>query len=172
MPPAADTRWLDAHQRLLAATRADPRPVDHDAVAEVRDLLTAYAVFYDAGDVEAILSVFAPDATYTTFLGTFHGTAELRANFTPLVKRYRRAAHLLANVTVHVRTAEQAEAASYLHAVVQTHDGVAYSLVGSYEDTLVRRDGSWLIANRTVHDGLAYTVDPIEPANRLGGHDE
>ena len=164
----ARTDWLAAHQELLRR-KACATPVDGHAqhVDAIRDLLVAYAVHYDAGDTEAMLALFEPDAVYESMLGRCEGREALRANFGPLIDRYARTAHLVVNSTVHVVTDTEAEAASYLHAIVQTRDDVAYGFCGSYQDQLTRRSGGWRIAHRFVADGLAYHADPIEPAKRL-----
>ena len=154
----------------MLSTSDDGGPENAEEARLITDVLIAYTVFYDAGDIDQVLSLFAPDATYSSFLGTFSGTTELRTNFAPLVARYRRSAHLLSNVTISLRGPEAAHANSYVHAVMQPHDGPAYAFVGSYEDTLAKRDGRWRIVTRTVHDGLAYAVEPIEPAERLPDH--
>jgi uncharacterized protein (TIGR02246 family) len=137
-------------------------------LAEINALLVRYVVAYDAGDIDGILATFTPEATYSTFLGSFRGHAEIRKNFVELVSRYEKTAHLLANTTVRLTSEGTAQACSYVHAAVQTIDGLAYAFVGGYDDELRQHEGRWRIQRRDVHDGIAYTIAAIVPSDRLG----
>ncbi|WP_168588570.1 nuclear transport factor 2 family protein [Saccharopolyspora sp. ASAGF58] len=165
---APRTDWLAAHQEILRRkTLAAPVEGHAEHAHAITDLLVAYAVHYDAGDLDSMIELFEPDATYESLLGRCEGHDALRANFAPLIARYARTAHLVVNSTVHVTSSTAADAVSYLHALVQTRDGIAYGLCGSYQDQVTRRSGTWRIARRFVADGLAYRTEQIEPADRL-----
>ena len=166
-PDAAN--WLSAHRDLLLRKRGGGVPANPVDEAGVIDLLSAYAVFYDAGDIDALLDLFSPDATYASYLGSYTGHADLRANFAPLVERYDGAAHMVTNTTVLVTSENEAEAVSYLLAQIQTNDGVAYAFTGTYQDRLERTDGLWRFKSRLVLDGLAHTINAIPVENRLPG---
>jgi len=160
--------WLAAHLRLLAAKAAAPAvPGWAEHTLLIADVLTAYAAHYDAGDIDGMLDQFEPDAEYSNVFWTCTGHDELRESLKPLVARYERSCHFVVNSTIWVKSATSASAVSYLHAVVQTHDGVSYALGASYQDELGQRDGRWRIRRRNVVDGLAYRVEAIDPALRL-----
>lgn len=165
-----DASWLSPHQALLRSTSPAAAP-DAAAAAEIQDLLVRYAVCYDAGDVDGVLDTFTADATYETFLGTFEETDQIRQNFAGLIARYRSSAHLIANQLIRLEGPNQARACAYVHAAVQTKDGLAYAFIGSYDDDLRRTTSGWRIARRAVRDGTAYTIAAIEPESRLS-HDD
>jgi ketosteroid isomerase-like protein len=100
--------------------------MDPGVVPEINPLKTAYVVGYGADDVDGVLETFTPDATYTTFLGSFHGAEAIRKNFTTLRDRYDRTAHMVSNVTIQL-TSTAAES-SYVHAATQIHDGLAHTI--------------------------------------------
>lgn len=161
------TSWLEAHRRLIHRKLAGECNQDAEAVAAIHDVLVAYAVLYDAGDIEGLLDLFSESGTYTSYLGTFTGRRELRQNFAELVQHFDRAAHHVTNITVCLTSDTTAEAAGYVSAVVTTDTGVAYSFTGSYDDRLVKVDGRWKIDRRIVRDGIAYDVDRIPLSSRL-----
>jgi uncharacterized protein (TIGR02246 family) len=167
-PPTVE--WVTAHRDAVLAKRADLRPIDHDAEAEIRDLLVNYTTCYDCQDIDGVLDVFAPDATYTTLLGTFRGRDELRGNYEALVAKFRRTAHLMLNQTIHVTSPTEARAFSYLHSVVELLNGAGYTLVGSYQDQLEKRDGRWYIVTRVVLDGISSKMRPLAAEDRLSQH--
>lgn len=73
-----NTAWLASHRAAVLRRDGIPDPAVADAIT---DLLARYTVCYDSHDVDGVVDVFAPDATYVTSLGHFTGHAQIRANF-------------------------------------------------------------------------------------------
>jgi hypothetical protein len=160
--------WLDPYRTLIEhKARATPVQGAVDHAAAITDVLTSCAVYYDAGDLESLVSLYAEDARYESFLGVRQGRDQVRNHYAPLIRRYARTIHLMCNPTIWVESATTAHAASYLHAVVQTRDGISYALGALYQDKLRQIDGDWKLQERVVGDGLAYRIEAVAPEDRL-----
>src|SRR5215813_5459136 len=71
-----------------------PRPVGTTVESRLRllederavhDVLTRYTHFYDAGDIDGVMSVFHPDCTLVNPRGTYVGREAIRRNYAFLI---------------------------------------------------------------------------------------
>lgn len=68
--------------------------------AAARRLLNRYAYAYDAGDVDAMMSIYSDDCVLINNKGTYQGAAAIRANYEYAVAERALAFHLLGDVEV------------------------------------------------------------------------
>jgi SnoaL-like domain len=152
------------------------RPVDatstnffHDDEAEIAKLPVCYARGTDAigrGNLaqgkaiystcftsNAVLSLYAVGAptngapTYTSGVNAWANFA--RDTFTG--SGYVATQHLMANIDVHVDdNGVHGTVTSYLHATHVLPDGTIDVANGTYEDEVIRQNGTWKIKNRTL----------------------
>ena len=121
------------------ATNGDTTPVQQtsaeDARAEVLAMNDLWDQYYDAGDLDALVSLYAPDAIVVSPEGTFHGRDEILADFQEGFQEGQ-----TGTVTSdRVEVAASGDLA-YIYGTWSSTNG--YS--GTYLSVLGQRDGQWL----------------------------
>ena len=121
---------------------------------QITDLLVGYCVALDRMALDELAALF---------------TADCRVEFGPderlnsrgrdaLAKslermwRWARTSHHLSNVRIEFTGPDAADSLSYVFAWHERPDGSTAAVWGEYRDRLVRRDGRWLIAGRTMFE--------------------
>ena len=143
--------------RALAAN-ADPLTEAADRVA-IQQLIVKYAHVYDALDIEGYVSVFAEDAVFTFPGNELKGRAAIRSFITGA--RQRRSAapaqpatqsyHSISNTLIDFEGPERAHHRSYWQVLSGPVGGpFTVTNMGYYDDVVVKRDGQWLIQQRTI----------------------
>jgi uncharacterized protein (TIGR02246 family) len=146
------------NERVLAAD-ADPLTEAADRVA-IQQLIVKYAHVYDALDVEGYVSVFAEDAVFTFPGNELKGRAAIRSFITGARQRRSSAAptqpatqsyHSISNTLIDFEGPDRAHHRSYWQ-VLSGPVGGPFSVtnMGYYDDVVVKRDGEWLIQQRTI----------------------
>ena len=122
---------------------------DKHTIAEV---LYSYCAFLDKMDLDALASLFTDDCT-VDYGPEPHlrssGAAGLRQDLGRMW-RWARTSHHLSNVLVTLNgDGDSAGALSYVLAWHERPDGSTATMMGQYQDRLVRcRDGRWRISSR------------------------
>ncbi|MEU1956051.1 nuclear transport factor 2 family protein [Nocardia rhamnosiphila] len=128
-----------------------PLLVELEAERDIRRCIADYCEFVDRLDIEGIVSLFSPDATFDYGRGdgrVFTGHDELRRMWTRL-DNYAATSHHVSNVAVDVLTHETAKARSDLYAYhVRRSDGSELHLWAQYQDDFRVVDGRWRIQRR------------------------
>ena len=131
--------------------------------AAIHDLFTRYCCALDNGEVETVVACFTADAALKSPLIDIKGHHEIRAfagrfaGRRPAGTQFR---HMVTNVAVTL-DGDRATATAYLLVLI-SKDGSHRTLPpGRYECDLVKEDGRWLFARRTVFHDHAYTLDGI-----------
>ncbi|WP_100809717.1 MULTISPECIES: nuclear transport factor 2 family protein [unclassified Microbacterium] len=127
----------------------------------IRLVLDSYAYFYDAGDIDAVARLFAPNGVLNNLLGESNGRAAIAASIGSLVAALGERRHLVLSTQIAFETNDRATAISYLYSVAQTTDGVMYGTTGTYLDRLERIDGEWLIGRRDVSAALGHRHEAL-----------
>lgn len=126
--------------------------IDRQAITAV---LHAYARALDSRDWVLLASLFTPDAVvdYSAEGGPVcHGSDAVVADCQADFEGLEATQHLIGNVTVTV-VGDRADATCYVHAWHYSgaaRGGTTLLLVGGYTDQLVRTDGTWKIARRSL----------------------
>jgi hypothetical protein len=121
---------------------------------EVHSLLVRYATSLDACDVEGVVDCFTPDGWLDSpVLGRFDGHAGVREfvgrTITVRDERGGQFRHVISNLRVETEDG-RGRAKCYLQDYL-TVGGITELLSpGEYSCDLVRRDGAWKLASRTV----------------------
>jgi 3-phenylpropionate/cinnamic acid dioxygenase small subunit len=149
---------------------------------QIRRLLERYMRYDDDRDLDAMLSVFAPDATYRVAGGVYHGHEEIEQFLASVGYEHGRPAwtdpgqlmvmprstHVMSNPVIGVSN-DQATAETDFVVLVRDAGGHGkVQLLGRYRDRLVRTTNGWQILERT-GVSLARETDPPgreEPAPR------
>ena len=140
-------------------------PWECAARESIRDLVARYNANGDSGRLDAVLALFAEDATLETPQGTCRGHAEIRALFAGAAERTRSGAKAEAGAaarfirhftaTHQIDVASETEASGRCYYAVLTDRGLDHW--GRYVDAYRRVDGRWRFAHRRV------TVDAAVP---------
>ena len=134
-------------------------PFEIAARESIRDLVARYNANGDSGRFDAMLALFAEDATLELEGGTLHGRAAIRAFFERVAERTgpgRGAAfvrHLTSTHQIDVLSERDARGVCYY--AVLTDRGLDHW--GRYMDEYRQLDGRWLFQRRKV------TVDAAMP---------
>ena len=126
----------------------NPSPALDDIA--IRRTLAEYCHFCDAGDFEALLDVFVPEAEIVYGSRVDRGRSGLLSFFRDLQGRpEQRGRHLTLNSVVDVAGDRASVRSDFLF--VRFEDGrLIPAVVGSYRDTLVRDEDRWRIERREV----------------------
>ena len=150
---------------ILAAsfvTAADaPGAAELQDRAAIQNLIVKYAIALDTLDADMYASVFAEDAEFTFGGNTFKGREQIRGVVTGL--QQRRAArpasegpapksyHAITNTFVEFVNDHEANHRSYWQTLSGASSGpFNVGGMGVYQDTLVKKNGVWLIQKRQI----------------------
>jgi ketosteroid isomerase-like protein len=121
---------------------------DKQAIAEV---LYAYCASLDRMDLDALASLFTADCVvdYGPEARLQSRGAERLRHDLARMWRWARTSHHLSNVMVTLDgDGEHAGATSYVIAWHERPDGSTATMMGQYQDRLVREEGQWRISRR------------------------
>ncbi len=125
----------------------------------IAQTLALHAYVSDEDQLDRLDELFVPDAVYDMRLsgmGAFEGMDAIRAAASRLrASGHAPTAHFVTNVVITERDGETAGARS--RGLMIMHDGALRAV--TYDDTLVRRDGRWLISHRV--------ITPLHPASSV-----
>lgn len=131
--------------------------------AAIHDLFTRYCCALDNGEVETVVACFTEDAALKSPVVDIAGHDEIRA-FAGRFAAQRAAGtqfrHMVTNIAVTV-DGDRAVATAYLLVLISQGGSHRTLPPGRYECDLVKRDGTWRFARRTVFHDHAYTLDGI-----------
>ena len=123
------------------------------------ELLGDYAYRLDSGDIDGYVDNFLPDGTFEDFSGKREGRDAIRASVGGMMEAGRvggnsRVRHVLG--IPHIQgEGDRARTRTYVLMPRQNDEKqVSFPNVGVYEDELVKKDGRWRIAHRTVRIDL------------------
>src|SRR5215831_12025640 len=127
--------------------------------AAIQNLVVKYTIALDTLDADMYASVFAEDAEFTFGGNTYKGRDQIRKIVTDL--KARRAAaqttdapksyHALSNTYIELLNDHEAHHRSYWQTITGPSSGpFTVGGMGRYEDTLVKRNGTWLILKRQI----------------------
>ncbi len=136
-----------------------PSTADLEDRAAIQNLVVKYTIALDTLDADMYASVFAEDAEFTFGGKTYKGRDEIRKIVTDL--KARRAAaqpadapksyHALSNTYIELVNDHEAHHRSYWQTITGPSSGpFTVGGMGRYEDTLVKRNGTWLIQKRQI----------------------
>ena len=157
-------KWLSTGvcAALLAApalAARGPSTTDLEDRAAIQNLVVKYTIALDTLDADMYASVFAEDAEFTFGGNTYKGRDQIRKIVTDL--KARRAAaqttdapksyHALSNTYIELMNDHEARHRSYWQTITGPSSGpFTVGGMGRYEDTLVKRNGMWLILKRQI----------------------
>ena len=157
-------KWLSTgvFAALLAApvlAARGPSTAELEDRAAIQNLVVKYTIALDTLDADMYASVFAEDAEFTFGGNTYKGRDQIRKIVTDL--KARRAAaqtadapksyHVLSNTYIELVNDHEAHHRSYWQTVTGQSSGpFTVGGMGRYEDTLVKRNGTWLIQKRQI----------------------
>ncbi len=116
------------------------------------DLTVAYGRAIDAGDFDALRELFTPDATAELGASGQTGIDEICERLATALAPYSRWAHQIGDHEVTV-DGDSATARCSVHAIHVRPAGESppiYTVIGTYEDRLVRTAVGWRITHRSL----------------------
>ena len=130
-----------------------------DADAAIRTVLARIAQLADTGDLDEYLTLFTEDASWEMpgfpprqgHADILRGANERRGSGTQGPGTNTR--HVLTTTAVWVDGSDTATARSYWMFVTNTKEQPTVSLIGQYDDTLVRTTTGWRLARRAITMG-------------------
>jgi ketosteroid isomerase-like protein len=145
----------------MAAT--DTRVAD---LEEIRALTHRYGLALDTFDLDGIVGVFAPDATFdcTAFgLEICEGEERIRAFFAHNQQVMANQIHMFSNHIIEFDGPDEAHGTNYLEQDGYTHAGQRIQCLGLNRDRYERTEQGWRITHRV--------ITPLVPFH-LEGYDE
>jgi ketosteroid isomerase-like protein len=125
---------------------------DGDDGQAIIDLTAAYCRFVDAGDFDALRSVFTPEATAELGGSGQHGIDEICDRLATALARFVRWEHHIEGHEVHVdgdmATSRCSVRGDHVRPAGETPP--VYTIVGHYEDRLARTADGWRITHRSL----------------------
>ncbi len=139
---------------------------------EIAALVHAYARLLDAGDLDAVVSLFEHSTWRSLPHGSsLYGSAEVRPVYENLMARAGgvRTKHLLTNVSVEVAPGATTASSHCYWTVLRSDPGgpIDIALSGQYTDTFEKVDGRWRFTDRLIATDL--TGGPADPPGRSDG---
>jgi len=116
--------------------------------SEIQELHARYCWASDTGDVELLLSLYAPDGSFSGRGGTVKGHEELQRQLDGRPPARFGTQHNITNIVLW-REDDSIQATSYCLIVGPSDDGSVISIRGFYRDRIVRVDGHWVFGSRT-----------------------
>jgi uncharacterized protein (TIGR02246 family) len=142
---------------LLADAADAPATSELVDRAAIQNLVVKYTIALDTLDADMYASVFAEDAEFTFGGNTYKGRDAIRKIVTGLQERRASQAdapksyHALTNTYVELVNDHEARHRSYWQTITGPSSGpFNVGGMGRYEDTLVKRNGEWLIQKRQI----------------------
>lgn len=131
-------------------------------VEEIRQTLSQYAFSIDGRDFDALSDVFTTDAVanYSAPLGVLNGLEAIEATLSAALSQFPGTQHLLGTQKIRLCSKETAISATYYraaHYLQQNATGGATEIIddsgllvaySQYQDSWVKRNGTWKIAYR------------------------
>jgi len=139
-------------------------PMSADDRLDVIDVLATYPRCLDSGDVEGLAEVFAPDAVLDAMNGSFSGLTAIFDWARGLIAGGRVGAsppQLVHFVGLPSVEGDSQRCTAQTYSVIITYSpekAITVPLVGSYHDTLVKKDGKWRIQHRLIKGELGKTT--------------
>jgi hypothetical protein len=163
-----DTGDLDQLREIMRLPRlpADATEADRLALlqeeAELRDQIVDYAYALDSADIDTVVSTHTEDCVITNPRGRYVGRDKIRANYVRYYKLFPWVRHIFGNIGIRfidgLDEAYVTIGASHL-AVNTPPDDIAEAGDSAFANSaystdiwrVVKMDGSWQIAERTIH---------------------
>jgi hypothetical protein len=134
-----------------------------EAVEEIRQLVSRYALALDSRDVDVLVSLFVPDVEVHDGKS---GRKALAEWFDPVLRPYRTTFHLIGNHVIDFVDEDHATGAVYCRPEHEVGDlWIVMPLV--YDDRYERRDGHWYFKSRRPH--AFYAADVLEHPLQVEG---
>lgn len=151
-------------------TDLERRVADLEAKDEIRAFIADYCRLNDAlTELDALVALFAEDAVMRNPTGVHDGREAIRAYYTKFFESGTLfARHHVLNQVITILEPGRARHDSYFLAFLG-RDGESKLVCGAYADTLVKRDGRWLFAEK-VNDIVAPTTLGAGWAEGFGTH--
>jgi uncharacterized protein (TIGR02246 family) len=111
-----------------------------DDRAEIRELIAAYALALDAGDIDGCVALFVPDAEFGVYGRAFAGLDGIDSMF----RNAPRGLHLTGVSRIDV----QGDTATARSQVLFVRAGDLHLRPALYDDELVRAEGRWRFRRR------------------------
>jgi ketosteroid isomerase-like protein len=116
---------------------------------QVVNLLADYCWYVDRRDVDAVVALFAPDATFDLGFGRVHrGHDELREMY-ERVDAYTATSHHITTPRLDL-SGDTGSVRSAMYAFHRRPDGSQLHLWGAYLDEVARAEGGWRFTARTL----------------------
>ncbi len=126
---------------------------------QITETLARHAFVADENQLDQLGEVFTADATYDmtrSGLGAFHGIEALSAAAGQMfASGHAPLSHFVTNIVI-TETGESTATVRSKGLMIM-HDGALHAVV--YDDTVVRNEGRWLIANRIISPIRAAAAD-------------
>jgi hypothetical protein len=160
--------WIWPAALALAAGGCSARQAsggDADFAAdrmEIENVMHDYLRGLDSGDMDLYLATLSEDAEFHAEGANYEGKQAIADYVRPVMAARRESLksgtgmgashHIVTNQAVRFLDSEHAVMRSYWMFATKGRDGegVAISLMGSSEDSFVKRESKWLISNRRV----------------------
>lgn len=132
--------------------------------AAVRDLLAQYTYFYDAKDIDGLLTVFHDECVLINPRGTYVGHEAIRRNYLYLMEQSKVCLHFASNVMARIaEDRSEAWMTAYYYDISATRNGRLVGTGGTYADSVVPSGAAWKILARRITYNFRHVLAPEAP---------
>ncbi len=145
---------------MAKKSELDARLKRLEDVEGVWQLFMDYRRHLDARDFASYSQLFVEDGVWSGNLGEARGPAEIEGLLVRTLEVYpddsTRTYHLVCNPTVEVDGDRATAYSTWVFITRDDRDQPVLSLMGHYDDVLVRSDGRWKFQRRVAHLDVPY----------------
>jgi uncharacterized protein (TIGR02246 family) len=123
--------------------------LDLEALESIRRLIAIYAQLLDSGRIAEWGELFTRDAVFQVWGKTYRGRAEIVSGIGGMQPEIP-GKHVCLAPVIDLLGSDHARAWTDLSAFATAQEGIRIATIGRYHDELVREDGRWRFARRTV----------------------
>ena len=135
-----------------------------DDYEAIRRLLALYAQLLDTGRYEEWGQLFTEDATFSVWGSTYRGRSQIVDEICGM-QTDPPGKHVVLQPVIDLDDASHARAWTDLSAFACSPEGqFSIATAGRYHDRLVKRDGRWRIAQRTLVMGGEAVPEGVDPS--------
>ena len=130
---------------------------------DIERVFRRYHAFYDAADIDGLMSVYTEDAIQINARGTYKGHAELRESYKWLVQNQKSIIHYGTNVVVELDDVDRDRGllTAFWNAMNTGYNGVTTLSGGTYLNRMRRVDGQWKISEQRISFHFLNRLEPI-----------
>jgi 3-phenylpropionate/cinnamic acid dioxygenase small subunit len=135
-----------------------------EACEAIRRLISLYAMLLDTHRFDDWGRLFSEDGVFRVWDRRYEGRSEIQREICGMQRPGVPGKHVLLQPVIDLAGPDRARAWTDMSAMTTTDAGIVSATIGCYHDELVRIDGRWHFASRTLVMAGEAVPDDVAPA--------